>query len=137
MFARFEVANEARYCAYRPIPGIDPPLDRAEKPVQVWSGVGVSPVRTPIPMLVPAGVVCVQEIVPQETLCPASKTRESKVPEGIYGLIRIQSITARPPPTLRSLARAPIVVAPNEMVWVATAPPSTKYATVEPFQSMR
>ena len=48
---------------------------------QEGSGVSVSPVRTDIVSVVPAGAWEVQESVSQETAVPASKTRESKVPD--------------------------------------------------------
>ena len=53
------------------------------KALQVPSGVGVSPVRTLIAIPVPAGVAEFQLSAPQSAVwpTPASKTRESKVPE--------------------------------------------------------
>ena len=53
------------------------------KALQVPSGIGVSPVRTLIAIPVPNGVAEFQVSAPQLTLwpAPASKTRESKVPE--------------------------------------------------------
>ena len=58
---------------------------------------GVSPVRTLIATPVPRGVAASQVSAPQLALWPgpASKTRDSKVPEAGYGLIRIQSTESR------------------------------------------
>ena len=51
------------------------------KALQLPSGVGVLPVRTLSATPVPAGVSAVHERASQSTDWPASRTRESKVPE--------------------------------------------------------
>ena len=58
------------------------PLATGAKALQVPSGVGVLPVRTLSATPVPVGVVAIQLSAPQSALWPASKTRETKVPEG-------------------------------------------------------
>ena len=78
------VLSAARYCTYRELPGMSSPeLAIGVKALQVRSGVGVLPVRTLIAIPVPDGVAEFQLSAPQSTLWPgpASKTRESKVPE--------------------------------------------------------
>jgi hypothetical protein len=70
------------------------------------SGIAVSPVRTRRAMAVPAGADCVQEKAPQLDLCPASRTREVKLPEEAYGVTRSQSTDSAGPPEAASLASA-------------------------------
>ena len=124
-FGSLDVST-AWYCRYRELaliwaPG---PLSGA-KLVQLPSGVGVSPVRTLSAMPVPAGDAAVQLSPFQLTVWVPSKTREVKVPEPGYGLIRSQStLTVPASPLNRSLARGRICTA-MLAVWVATSEPST------------
>src|SRR5689334_23236754 len=92
--------------------------------VQVPSGTGVSPRRTSIATLVPAGVVALHDSVPHDTAPPASNTRETNVPGETYGVIRIQSTTTVPPPANRSLA-AGRIGPETARVEVCTSTPST------------
>ena len=104
--------------------------------LQLASGVGVLPVRTLSATPVPGGVAEVHARAPQSAPSPASRTRESKLPDPGYGLIRSQSTESSPPPGLKSLLSGRMLSA-NATVWVATGVPSTKNRTSPASHSIR
>ena len=120
------------------MPPIDPPEEPTGlKPLQLPSGVGVLPVRTLSATPVPAGVSAVHERASQLTDWPASRTRESNVPEVGVG--------AQMEPIDRDVGAAAVEVArqgshlgvPKSTAWVATRLPSTKYRTSVESHSIR
>ena len=67
---------------------------------------------------------------------PASKTRDSNVPDEAYGVIRIQSTVTAAPPLWASLITGRIA-APIAMACVSTTVPSIEKITLVGVQSTR
>ncbi len=112
------------------------PFATGKKLLQVPSGVGVLPSRTLRVVPVPAGSVCVQPSEPHATFWPASKMRESKLPDAANGLSRSQSTVSAGPPGLASLTTGRMD-APIETEEVWTELPSMKNVTLEARHSTR
>ena len=112
------------------------PSATGKKLLQVPSGFGVLPRRTLSVIPVPAGRVCVQSSVPHATFSPASKMRESKLPDAANGLRRSQSTVNAGAPTAKSLTTGRMAAAiETEVVW--TELPSMKKVTLEARHSIR
>src|SRR5262245_7789003 len=130
------VASWARYWMNRDVAPIESPgLATGTKELHVPSGTAVSPVRTLMFTVVPAGVPAVQLIAPHSASAPASKTRDREVPEVEYGDIRIQSTVTSGAP-LPEAATGRMFWA-MVTFWVSTTWPSIENTTCEAPQSMR
>ena len=105
-------------------------------PVQLPSGVGVSPNRAATVNVVDAGTTAVHLARVQLAGPPIVITLDRNVPDVAYGVRRSQSTVNEPPPGLESETigrnRPPIVTAR-----LATSTPSMKNVTDALFQSMR